>query len=87
MYIYICTYIKWETKLLYIHIYIHLASVTFEHSACRGSLMTTYITLLVRLIEHYYSLVPAMCNRASCVQVHELPKGLCGDKREGTLLL
>ena len=39
--------------ILYTHIYMityvyyaHLAFVRFEHSACRGSLMATYITLL-----------------------------------------
>ena len=31
------------------------------------------------------SLVTAMCNRASCSQVHELPQSHCGDNREGTL--
>ena len=31
------------------------------------------------------SLVPAMCNRTSCAQVHELPQSDCGDNREGTL--
>ena len=34
------------------HSYAHLASVRFEHSVCRGSLMTTYITLLALLVEH-----------------------------------
>ena len=31
------------------------------------------------------SLVPAMCNRTSCAQVHELPRSHCGDNLEGTL--
>ena len=31
------------------------------------------------------SLVPPMCNRTSCAQVHELPQSHCGDNREGTL--
>ena len=31
------------------------------------------------------SLVPTMCNRTSCAQVHELPQSHCGDNREGTL--
>ena len=31
------------------------------------------------------SLVPAMSNRTSCAQVHELPQSHCGDNREGTL--
>ena len=36
-----------------LHIYYaHLASVRFEHSVCRGSLMTTNITLLALLVEH-----------------------------------
>ena len=30
------------------------------------------------------SLVPAMCNRTSCAQLHEFPQSHCGDKREGT---
>ena len=29
----------------------HLASVRFEHSVCRGSLVTTNITLLALLVE------------------------------------
>ena len=32
--------------------YAHLATVRFEHSAYRGSLMTTYNTLLAWLAEH-----------------------------------
>ena len=31
----------------------HLASVRFEHSACHGSLIITYITLLALLVEHF----------------------------------
>ena len=31
------------------------------------------------------SLVPAMCNRISCAQVHELPQSHCCDNREGIL--
>ena len=31
------------------------------------------------------SLVPAMWNRRSCAEVHELPQSHCGDNREGTL--
>ena len=31
------------------------------------------------------SLVPAMCDRASCAHVHKLPQSLCGDNWEGTL--
>ena len=31
------------------------------------------------------SLVPAMCNRTSCAQVHELPQSHCGDNQEDTL--
>ena len=49
--------------------YAHLASVRFEHSVCRGSLMTTYITLLALLVErslvHWYQ---------QCVTVHHVPK-------------
>ena len=33
----------------------------------------------------FSSLVPAMCNRTSCAQVHELPQSHCGDNLEGTL--
>ena len=33
------------------------------------------------------SLVPAMCNRTSCAQVHKLPQSHCGDNQEGTLFL
>ena len=49
--------------------YAHLASVGFEHSLCRGSLMTTYITLLALLVEH--SLVHWY---QQCVTVHHVPK-------------
>ena len=31
------------------------------------------------------SLVPALCDRTSCAQVHELLQSHCGDNREGTL--
>ena len=31
------------------------------------------------------SLVPAMCNRQSCAQVHKFPQSHCGDNRESTL--
>ena len=30
-------------------------------------------------------MIPAMCNRTSCAQVHELPQTHYGDNREGTL--
>ena len=30
-------------------------------------------------------LVPAVCDRTSCAQVHELPQSHCGDNRGGTL--
>ena len=54
----------------YIYVYYaHLASVRFEHSMCRGSLMTTYITLLALLVEH--SLVHWY---QQCVTVHHVPK-------------
>ena len=54
--------------------------MVFEHSVCRGLLLTLYITLLALLVEQ--SLVPAMCNRTSCAQVHELPQTHCGDNLE-----
>ena len=47
----------------------YLASVRFEHSVCRGSLMTTYIMRLDWLVEnswvHWY---------LQCVNVHHVPK-------------
>ena len=49
--------------------YAHLASVRFEHSVCRGSLMTTNITLLALLVEH--SLVHWY---QQCGTVHHVPK-------------
>ena len=49
--------------------YAHLASVRFEHAVCRGSLMTTYVTLLAYLVEHslfdWYQ---------KCVTVHQVPR-------------
>ena len=46
-------------------------------------------TLLVpmnqRVLNKHSSLVPTMCNRTSCAQVHELSQRHCGDNREGTL--
>ena len=33
----------------------------------------------------FVSLVPAMCNHTSFVQVHKLPQSHCGDNQEGTL--
>ena len=49
--------------------------------------MSNHITILVLNLEHalFGSLVPAMCNRTSCAQVHELPKSHCSDNRGGTL--
>ena len=32
------------------------------------------------------SLVPVMCNRTSCVQVHELPQSHCGDNMFSSLI-
>ena len=47
MYIYIYMYVNvYAYMYIYIYIYIYyvlLAFVRFEHSMCRGSLMTTYI--------------------------------------------
>ena len=37
------------------------------------------------LLALFGSLVPTICNRTSCAQVHELPQSHCGDNREGTL--
>ena len=56
----------------WLHIYYaHLSSVRFEHSVCRESLMTTYITLLALLLEH--SLVYGY---QQCVTVHHVLKCL-----------
>ena len=33
--------------MMYMIYYAHLASVRFEHSVCRGSLMTTYMTTYI----------------------------------------
>ena len=35
--------------MMYIY-YAHLASVRFEHSVCRGSLMTTYIYIYIYIL-------------------------------------
>ena len=44
VYVYVCMY-------MYMHIYYaHLASVRFEHSVCRGSLMTTYIHIYIYIL-------------------------------------
>ena len=52
------------------HIYYsRRASETFELSMCCGSLMTTYITLLAKLVEH--SLVHWY---QQCVTLHHVPK-------------
>ena len=34
--------------------YVHLASVRFEHSVCRGSLMTTYIYIYIYTYIYIY---------------------------------
>ena len=58
------------TLLLRFYIYFtHFVSVTFEHIVCRGSLMTSYITLLASLVEH--SLVHWY---QQFVTVHHVPK-------------
>ena len=44
--------------------------------------MTNKFTKMIAL---FGPLVPAMCNRTSCAQVHKLPQSHCGDNREGTL--
>ena len=51
------------------YLYAHLGSVRFEHSECRGLLMTTYITLIALLVEH--SLVHWY---QQCVTVRHVPK-------------
>ena len=53
-----------------------VASVRFEHSVCRGSLMTTNICIYILYI---YSLVPAMWNYILYAQVHEWPFGVSSE--------
>ena len=49
-----------------------------------GHMMYSF-TLLIPMNQKWPALVPAMCNRLSCAQMHELPQSHCGDNREGTL--
>ena len=52
----------------------------------RNNVNNIYIYIYVYIyIIYTYILVPAMWNRTSCAQVHELPQSHCGDNREGTL--
>ena len=56
--------------LSWFHVYyVHQASVSFNYFSCRGSLKTTYITLLAWLLEH--SLVH-WCKQ--CVTLHQVLK-------------
>ena len=65
-----------STFLSWLHIYYaNLASVSFEHSVSRWSLMTTNITFLSLLGE--YSLV--LCNQ-QCGNVHHVPKCMSSHK-------
>ena len=58
--------------------YAHLDSVRFEHCVwwiTYDQLYTAYLACGAL----FGSLVPAMWNHKSCVQVHEFPQSLCGD--------
>ena len=73
-----CDYCWEGTFFSWFHTYYtHLASVRFEHSVCRGSLMVTYIMLLAWFIG--YSLVHWYQH---CITVHQVAK--C-NSWEGTL--
>ena len=43
------------------HHYAHLASVKFEHSVCRGSLMTTYIYTYIYAYIYIYIYIYSYC--------------------------
>ena len=45
--------------------------------------LQTWIKILERLTDR--TLIPAMCNHTSCVQVNELPQSHCGDNQESIL--
>ena len=66
IYIPICIYIyTWEGTLFsQSHIYYaHLASVRFQHSVCRGSLMATYIYIYIYIYicTYKYITYPYIC--------------------------
>ena len=72
-----------DTLFTWLHIcYAHHASLRFEQSICRGSLMTICMILLSAL---FGSLAAAVCKHTSCAQVHELPQSHCGASEEDTL--
>ena len=72
--------------LWWLHIYYtYLVSPRFEHSLCSGSFITAYITIIIWLVVHISSMVPAMCNLTSLVQVDVLPQNQCGNNCERTL--
>ena len=56
-------------------IYVHRASVRFEHSVCRGSLMTIYVMLLAELVEyslvHWYQPVITIHDVPKCMSYHK----------------
>ena len=60
---------------LHILYYVHLASVRFEHSVCRGSIMTIYVMLLAELVEyslaHWYQPVITMHDVPKCMSYHK----------------
>ena len=65
-----CGDIRERTFFSLLHLYYaHLASVRFEHSVCRGSLLTTIITLLALLVEHFLFYWYQQCGT-----VHHVPK-------------
>ena len=49
------------------------------------TLLSTIWKTLIYKVVIFGSLVPEMCKRASCAQVHELPQRHCGDKQDGAL--
>ena len=64
------------TLFPWLHIYnAHLASERFQHSVCRGSLMTSNIMLLALLVQH--SLVHWYLQ---CGTIHQVPKWLSWHK-------
>ena len=64
------------TFFLWLHIYYpNLASVRFEHSVCRGSLLTTTITLFALLVEqflvHWYQQCETVHHVSKCMSFHK----------------
>ena len=53
IYIYICMYIYISSHVFILYIF-YIASVRFEHSVCRGSLMTTNICIYIYIYIYIY---------------------------------